>query len=57
MCYNKSVTMAELSENPRNNNYEEEWFNHLTPAQRQFWHWMITSDGMARSTARDYVNL
>ena len=47
--------MAKLPQNTRNNNYEEEWFNTLTPAQSQFWHWMITSDGMARSTARDYV--
>lgn len=57
VCYNKNVTMAKLSENPSNDNfYEEEWFNTLTPAQRQFWHWMITSDGKARSTARNYVD-
>lgn len=55
MCYNKTLTMAKLPQNTRNNNYEEEWFNTLTPAQRQFWHWMITIDGMARSTARNYV--
>jgi hypothetical protein len=48
--------MTKLPENTRNNNYEEAWFNNLTPAQRQFWYWMITSDGKKRSTARDYVN-
>ena len=57
VCYNKNVTMAKLSENPRNDNfYEEEWFNTLTPAQRQFWHWMITSDGKKHGTARNYVD-
>ncbi|MBR3925747.1 MAG: hypothetical protein IKJ58_03180 [Akkermansia sp.] len=49
--------MAKLSENPRNDNfYEEEWFNTLTPALRQFWHWMITSDGKKHGTARNYVD-
>lgn len=48
--------MTKLPENTRNNNYEEAWFNNLTPAQRQFWHWMITCDGLACSTARDYVS-
>ena len=56
MCYTEIVTMTKLPENTRNNYDEEAWFNNLTPAQRQFWHWMITSDGMARSTARNYVD-
>ena len=55
VCYNKTVTMAKLPENPRNT-YEEEWFNSLTSAQRQFWNWMITSAALARSTARNYVD-
>lgn len=56
MCYTETVTMTKLPENTRNNYNEEAWFNNLTPAQRQFWYWMITSDGKKRSTARDYVN-
>lgn len=35
---------------------EDQWLATLTPAQLQFWNWMIESDGKARSTARNYVN-
>ena len=35
---------------------EEQWLATLTPAQLQFWNWMIECDAKARTTARDYVN-